>query len=103
MTKYLKHPKLLSFLQHLMAAFIAFTYFYVFAGSSIIISGVRGDYSYNLYESDRTKGYEESYLFNNILVADKEAENDQRYNYNNADGSRHLSGIKQCLHLLSRS
>lgn len=67
MTKYLKHPKLLSFLQHLMAAFIAFTYFYVFAGSSIIISGVRGDYSYNLYESDRTKSYEESYLFNNIL------------------------------------
>ncbi|WP_207649911.1 sensor histidine kinase [Butyrivibrio proteoclasticus] len=50
-----------------MAAFVAFALVFVFAGTSIIISGAKGDYSYTLYESDRNRAYEDSYLFNNIL------------------------------------
>ena len=57
----------LSTVQHVLAAFIAFALAITFAGSSIVITGVRGNYSYNLYESDRTRQYEESNLFNNIL------------------------------------
>ncbi len=67
MTKKLKGGKLLTFIQHIMAAFIAFALLFTVAGSSIVISGARGDYSYNLYESDRTRQYEDSYLFNNIF------------------------------------
>ena len=40
---------------------------FIFAGTSIIITGAKGDYSYTLYESDRNRTYEDSYLFNNIL------------------------------------
>ncbi len=67
MTKILKNGKLLTFIQHIMAAFIAFALLFTVAGSSIVISGARGDYSYNLYESDRSRQYEDSYLFNNIF------------------------------------
>ncbi len=55
------------FTQHLLAAFIAFVVAYAVAGTSIVISGVNGQYSYNLYESDKGREYEDSYLFNNIL------------------------------------
>ena len=54
-------------LQHLLAGFIAFVIAYSLAGSSIMIQGINGFYSYNLYESDRNRSYEDSYLFNNIL------------------------------------
>ncbi|MBO6239935.1 MAG: HAMP domain-containing histidine kinase [Butyrivibrio sp.] len=66
----LKKPvnfKITTFLQHILAAFIAFSLVFVFAGTSIIITGAKGDYSYTLYESDRNRTYEDSYLFNNIL------------------------------------
>ncbi len=59
--------KVIRFIQHLLAALIAFTVAYSIVGSSIVISGLNGDYTYNLYESDRSRDYEESYLFNNIL------------------------------------
>ena len=54
-------------IQHLLAAFIAFVVAYTIAGTSILINGINGYYSYNLYESDRSRNYEDSYLFNNIL------------------------------------
>ena len=54
-------------LQHLLMAFIAFGLTFAFAGTSIVISTARNDYSYNLYESDRNRTYEDSYLFNNIF------------------------------------
>ncbi len=66
----LKKPinfKILTLIQHVLAAFIAFSLVFIFAGTSIIITGARGDYSYTLYESDRNRAYEDSYLFNNIL------------------------------------
>ncbi|MBP3819446.1 MAG: hypothetical protein J6H31_14215, partial [Butyrivibrio sp.] len=66
----LKKPinfKILTLIQHVLAAFIAFSLVFIFAGTSIIITGARGDYSYTLYESDRNRTYEDSYLFNNIL------------------------------------
>lgn len=53
--------------QHLLAAVIALFITLTATGSGIMISGAKGDYSYNLYESDRKRSYEESYLFNNIL------------------------------------
>ncbi len=54
-------------IQHLLVAFIAFVVAYSLAGTSIMIQGINGYYSYNLYESDRSRTYEDSYLFNNIL------------------------------------
>ena len=59
--------RLIRFLQHIVAAFIAFVFAFSLAGSNIIIQGIGGSYSYNLYESDKNRNYEESYLFNNIL------------------------------------
>ncbi|WP_022763975.1 histidine kinase dimerization/phospho-acceptor domain-containing protein [Butyrivibrio sp. XPD2006] len=53
--------------QHFIAAFIAFVIAYSVAGSNIMIKGINGSYSYNLYESDKNRNYEDSYLFNNIL------------------------------------
>ena len=53
--------------QHFIAAFIAFVIAYSVAGSNIMIQGINGSYSYNLYESDKNRNYEDSYLFNNIL------------------------------------
>lgn len=55
------------FIQHILAAFIAFVISYGFIGTNILIEGINGSYSYNLYESDRGRSYEDSYLFNNIL------------------------------------
>ena len=57
----------LRLVQHLLAAIVAFAIAYTIAGSSIMISGINGYQSYNLYESDRSRDYESSYLFNNIL------------------------------------
>ncbi|WP_026515939.1 sensor histidine kinase [Butyrivibrio sp. MC2021] len=54
-------------IQHILAAVTAVLFILVLTGSDIIISGVKGDYSYNLYESDKNRSYEDSYLFNNIL------------------------------------
>ncbi len=54
-------------IQHILAAFIAFVVSYAIIGTSIMIQGINGYYSYNLYESDRSRSYEDSYLFNNIL------------------------------------
>lgn len=54
-------------LQHMLAALVAFVIVYTVVGSNIMIKGLNGDLSYNLYESDRTRNYEDSYLFNNIL------------------------------------
>ena len=54
-------------IQHILAAFIAFVISYSLVGTSIMIQGINGYYSYNLYESDRSRKYEDSYLFNNIL------------------------------------
>ncbi len=54
-------------LQHVIAAFIAFVIAYSIVGTSVMIQGINGYYSYNLYESDRNRNYEDSYLFNNIL------------------------------------
>ena len=63
----ISNRRIISIIQHFLAAFIAFALIYTVLASSIVISGARGDYSYNLYETDRTRKYEESYLFNNIL------------------------------------
>ncbi len=57
----------LRLVQHVLAAIIAFAIAYTLAGSSIMISGINGYQSYNLYESDKSRDYESSYLFNNIL------------------------------------
>ncbi len=62
-----KHTRAVRVIQHFLAALIAACLIIVFAGTGIMISGATGDYSYNLYESDRKRSYEESYLFNNIL------------------------------------
>ena len=54
-------------LQHCLAAIIAFIISYALVGSSVMISSQNGYYSYNIYESDKGRKYEDSYLFNNIL------------------------------------
>ena len=55
------------FLQHIVAGVIAFVLCYVLTGTNVMLQGINGYYSYNLYESDKSRNYEESYLFNNIL------------------------------------
>ena len=59
--------KAIRFFQHVLAALIAFVIATSLAGSSIMIQGINGYYSYSLYDSDRNRTYEDSYLFNNIL------------------------------------
>lgn len=59
--------RMLKVFQHILAGFIAFVLAYSISGSSIVLTGADGDYTYNLYKSDRTKSYEESLLFNNIF------------------------------------
>ena len=59
--------KILRISQHILAGFIAFVLAYSISSSSIVITGADGDYSYNLYKSDRSRTYEDSLLFNNIL------------------------------------
>ena len=59
--------KTITILQHFLAGLIAFIIAYAFIGTSIMISSLNGHYSYNLYESDNDRSYEDSYLFNNIL------------------------------------
>ena len=59
--------RLIRLIQHIIAAFIAFVIAYSVAASNIMIPGINGSYSYSLYESDKNRTYEDSYLFNNIL------------------------------------
>jgi signal transduction histidine kinase len=59
--------RILKISQHLLAGFIAFVLAYSISSSGIVITGADGDYSYNLYKSDRSRVYEDSLLFNNIL------------------------------------
>ena len=59
--------KKISLVQHILVAFIALVVSFSIAGTTIVIPGVSGNTSYNLYESDRSRSYEDSYLFNNIL------------------------------------
>ena len=54
-------------LQHVLAGIIAFIIAYAFVGTSVMINSLGGYYSYNLYESDKDRDFENSYLFNNIL------------------------------------
>ena len=67
MKKFALKSTTIKVLQHVLAAFIAFVISYSLVGTSIMIQGINGFYSYNLYESDRNRKYEDSYLFNNIL------------------------------------
>ena len=59
--------KVIRFLQHVLAAVTAFSIVYLLIGTSVMIEGINGSSSYTLYESDKDRSYEESYLFNNIL------------------------------------
>ena len=65
-----RHRGAFRIIQHLMAALIATGVVFCFAGSGIMVSGADGEYSYNLYESDSNRSFEDSYLFNNILGND---------------------------------
>ena len=67
MKKRMKKERAIRIVQHLLAACIAFVAAVSIAGTSIVIRGLNGDSSYNLYESDNSRSYEDSYLFNNIL------------------------------------
>ena len=67
MRKGKKSERVIRIIQHLLAAFTAFVVAVSIAGTSIVIKGLNGDVSYNLYESDNSRAYEDSYLFNNIL------------------------------------
>lgn len=62
-----KLKRILKIFQHVLAGFIAFVLAYSISGSSIVLTGADGDYTYNLYKSDRTRTFEESLLFNNIF------------------------------------
>ena len=53
--------KAIRFFQHVLAALIAFVIATSLAGSSIMIQGINGYYSYSLYDSDRKRTYEDSY------------------------------------------
>ncbi len=67
MNKKLIKMRSIRILQHCLAAIIAFIISYALVGSSVMISSQNGYYSYNIYESDKGRSYEDSYLFNNIL------------------------------------
>ncbi|RKM57095.1 sensor histidine kinase [Butyrivibrio sp. X503] len=56
-----------SVVQHFLAAFIVLILLFTTQGTNILINGVNGDVSYSLHEADKSRAYEESYLFNNIL------------------------------------
>ena len=56
-----------SVIQHFLAAFIVLVLLFSMLGTNILINGVNGDVSYSLHEADKSRAYEESYLFNNIL------------------------------------
>ena len=62
-----KNIRTIRLIQHVLAAITALLIVLTATGSVIMISGAKGEYSYNLYESDRKRNYEDSYLFNNIL------------------------------------
>lgn len=64
---FVKNIRAVRFIQHVLAAVMAIFIALTATGDGIMISGAKGEYSYNLYESDRKRAYEESYLFNNIL------------------------------------
>ena len=62
MRKSKKSERIIRIIQHLLAAFVAFVVAVSIAGTSIVIKGLNGDTSYNLYESDNSRAYEDSYL-----------------------------------------
>ncbi|MCR5178257.1 MAG: hypothetical protein K6C95_04650, partial [Lachnospiraceae bacterium] len=57
----------ISIAQHVMAALLAFFLIVIFAGQTVVLPGARGNVSYDIFESDRARRYEDSVLFNNIL------------------------------------
>jgi signal transduction histidine kinase len=65
--KSFKHSAVMRLIQHILAAFAVFIIIYSVVGTSVVINSAGKDVSYNLYESDKSRTYEESYLFNNIL------------------------------------
>lgn len=58
---------MLRLIQHVMLAIAVGVLAYTVTGSNVIISGVNGDFSYELHEADKDRDYEDSYLFNNIM------------------------------------
>ena len=62
-----KKRNMLRLIQHVMLAIAVGVLAYTVTGSNVIISGVNGDFSYELHEADKDRDYEDSYLFNNIM------------------------------------
>lgn len=62
-----KYSVMIRIFQHILAAFVVFIVISAVVGTSVVINSAGKDISYNLYESDRSRSYEESYLFNNIF------------------------------------
>ena len=62
-----RYSETMRIIQHILAAFVVFIIIYSVVGTSVVINSAGKDVSYNLYESDKSRSYEESYLFNNIL------------------------------------
>ena len=56
-----------SIAQHVMAALLAFFLMVIFAGQTVVLTGPKGNVSYDIFESDRSRRYEDTVLFNNIL------------------------------------
>ncbi len=61
-----KHRRL-KVIQHILVGIIAAVLVYSSVGSTVVINGVNGKYSYSLHEYDNGNDYNSSYLFNNIL------------------------------------
>jgi len=62
-----KYSTMIRIMQHTLAALIVFSIICAVVGTSVVIDSAGKDVSYKLYESDKSRSYEESYLFNNIL------------------------------------
>jgi len=61
-----KHRRL-KVIQHVLVGIIAAVLVYSSVGSTVVINGVNGKYSYSLHDYDNGNDYDSSYLFNNIL------------------------------------
>ncbi len=59
--------KILHVLKHLFLAFAILILLYSQLGSIVVLNGPSGEYSYDIQESDKSRSYEDSLLFNNIL------------------------------------
>lgn len=57
----------LHILQHIIIVIAAVSILIVITGSSVLINGVDGNYSYSMSSDEKGGEYEESYLFNHIL------------------------------------